>query len=323
VNESREHVSSELLQAFLEGELSTERVGEVESHLAACRRCASELDAWRVLFTELEDMPGLGPSEGFAQRVMSQVPTRPSFARRITGRIWSSASAKAGKAGEHLAPERIQDLLDGALRGRGRRTAEAHLHDCAPCRDAVQEWERVFAALGSVPRLEASEGFAERVMAGFQASAARQASAAERATSAVGTDRLAEWAGRAAEIGGRLIPSTGKGWAWMAAALSLPSIGILAVLGAIVAHPLLTLEGLVAFMRWRLSDGIQLGMTWLTERTFQSPIVVWLWDAGAVFVAAPGLALAAFIALWAVTMAAGWVVYRHVIAPSLLADRHV
>lgn len=312
VNESRTHLSSRLLQEYLESELEADRAAEVETHLAGCRRCASELDAWRTLFADLDEIPEVGPSIGFRERVMERVPTR-SLPRRVLERLTSTAS---GRAREHLRPEGIQDLLDGALAKGARTRAHAHLAACGRCRDAFGAWEAVFRSLAEVPRLAPTEGFADRVLHAFEVS---RASAAEKAVPA-GTDWLSEWTGQLAALGSRLVPSTPGGWVWLAFIASLPTLGLAGLLGAVAAHPLLSVGGLATFLRWQAANGMDAIWSGLMEWTLQVPALPWLLEAATVLLASPSLALALFAATWMTAVAAGWVLYRNMIATPYLAD---
>jgi anti-sigma factor RsiW len=317
VNDQNAHLTSETLQAFLEGELPRDRAHQVEHHLTGCARCASELDAWQLLFAELDEMPALGPSQGFTDRVMGQVSTRPSLARRLADRVQTALRRPMAEPGEHLSPERIQDLLEGALGSRQGRAARAHLGACVTCREEVEEWEELFTSLAAVPRLAPSKEFHERVMAGVRV-VPRQAPKPVTAR----LPRLVEWAGQAAAAGRRLVPSTGRGWAWLAGTVSLPGLGVLAVLGAVLAHPLLSLEGLAHFARWRVADGVQAFFAWSAAWLVDSPMLATIWEMTTSVVASPGAALAGIIALWTLVLVSGWVFYKNVIAPSITVGHH-
>lgn len=331
MNTSNPHLSSKALQAYLEGELAEEQTHRVQAHLAGCARCASELDAWRLVFSGLEEIPSLSPSESFQEEVMARVPTRKPFLSRISDRIRAVVAGGLAGAQTHLEPDRIQELLDGALGWGDRRRVERHLSACGRCRTEVRQWTRLVTTLEALPRLEPSEGFAARTMAAFQAArAVAPAEAPSAATSKpafwarclaafeVGLDR----AGRAVRTAQGLLPDTPRGWAWLATAASLPAVGVLAMLGAVVAHPLLTLEGLALFLRWQIADGFTVAGGWMAQRVMDSPALLQLWEAAGVLLAAPGLAVTLLLALWAATLVSAWILYRNVIAPSTLGGQH-
>ena len=120
------HVNSERLQAFLEGELATTERAVVEEHLHDCVRCSADLDAWRHLFSELVELEGLRPHEGFQDRVMAavQLPERLSLAARLRARLGSLMPAAVRG---HVSSDRLQDMLEGFLPQHQTARIEAHL----------------------------------------------------------------------------------------------------------------------------------------------------------------------------------------------------
>ena len=141
---SHEHLSAQRMQAFLDGELPSRDIASVEEHLAGCVRCSSEVDGWRVLFEDLGGLGPVGPTEGFAERVMSGV-TLPG-------------------AGAHIAPDVLHDFLDGQLAARRAQKAEQHLQACGSCTAEADAWISVLQRLDRMERFNPSEGFAARVM---------------------------------------------------------------------------------------------------------------------------------------------------------------
>jgi hypothetical protein len=93
-----EHLSAESLQGYVEGAIGDADRAVLESHLAACTRCSSELEEWRSLFTVLASLPQLSPAAGFADRVMSRVKVRavPPF--------WAEWLASARQLAQRLTP---------------------------------------------------------------------------------------------------------------------------------------------------------------------------------------------------------------------------
>lgn len=106
-----DHPSEQLLQEHADGVLAAAELAGVEAHLAACARCRAELEAWRLVFAELAELPRLAPSAGFAERVMARVvvplPLRVRVLARLrrwldtlfplpaTPRTWATAAAAA------------------------------------------------------------------------------------------------------------------------------------------------------------------------------------------------------------------------------------
>lgn len=317
MNKPDRHLTGDTFQAYLEGELAEDRTARVEAHVAECPRCASELDGWRLLFSELEAMPALDPSGDFAERVMAGLPRPSSLAGRLADRVRSALSRPLGDVQEHLSPDRIQDLLDGALGVRGRREARGHLEACAPCRSELQEWEGLFATLSSVPTLAPPEGFAARVMEAFEASRV-----GAPALAPAGTAWLRAWTLRAARAGSRLVPSTGRGWAFLTGLVSLPAVALLAGVAAVMAHPLLTLEGLAVFARWQIAGALHGLASGVLGWILESPALLAAWEAASTVASAPTFAFSGLLALWTLVLVSGWIFYRHVIAPSLMAGHH-
>ena len=64
----------------------------------------------------------------------------------------------------HLAPERIQALLDGDLPAREAHALRAEAEGCPRCRAELEAWEVLFHDLGSLPVLAPSGAFRERVL---------------------------------------------------------------------------------------------------------------------------------------------------------------
>lgn len=139
------HPSAELLQAFLEGQLSRRKLGAVEEHLAGCPRCSGELDAWRALFHDLGGLARHGPREGFAERVMTD-PRRKS----------------------HVPEAVLQDFLEGSLGARSAERVARHLTGCASCAAEADAWTGVFRRLDQLEAFTPGEGFADRVISGVQ-----------------------------------------------------------------------------------------------------------------------------------------------------------
>ena len=123
------HLSAETMQAFLEGELSRRETSATEEHLTSCPRCSAELEGWRVLFEDLGDLSSHRPHEGFHDRVMARVsvPGSVSLGARVLGRIEEFTT------NVHVAPDVMQEFIEGSLAARRAERVEAHLTACAEC----------------------------------------------------------------------------------------------------------------------------------------------------------------------------------------------
>ncbi len=303
------HLDSEALHAFLENTLPEGERAVVEHHLGECARCSSELEGWSLLFAELGELPELAPTPGFADRVMAELPRPRPFWVRAAG--WLGARGSDA----HLSPDRVQDYLDEVIRGKGLRDAETHLAACGECREVVEGWTPIFTSLGELPRLAPSPGFVDRVMAAFAAAPAP----AHPARVPV----LRHLVARAAGSARKLIPSTRKGWTVAGGIAAAPVAALLAVVGGVVLHPLLTFRDLGIYLFLRGSEWTQVGVGWITTQVVETPALYWLLTLLESAMAAPAVALGGLVALWGVTLASAWVLYRQVIAPMRMATHHV
>jgi len=67
------HPANEEVEAYVAGSLSAADRATLESHLAGCPECTTEVEEWRALFAALAALPQIEPTPGFADRVMAQV----------------------------------------------------------------------------------------------------------------------------------------------------------------------------------------------------------------------------------------------------------
>lgn len=153
---NHEHLNAERLQAFLDGDLPEGERAAAEAHLDVCPRCAVELDVWRELMTDLDDLPALGPTGGFAERVMSavHVPASTAAERPVTP-----------TASVHVEPDALQAYLDDVLDTRLVPDVERHLAACASCDAEATEWARLVTRLDTLSHFDPPAYFAEGVLA--------------------------------------------------------------------------------------------------------------------------------------------------------------
>jgi anti-sigma factor RsiW len=131
----------------------------------------------------------------------------------------------------HPAAEEIEAYVDGSLAEAERVVFESHLTTCGRCVAEVDEWRALFAALASLPALEPTAGFADRVMAGVE---------------------LARpWPARLAALLRRLVPTTTRAWLLLTALLALPVVCTGGALTWVLSRPWLSPEGLWLFARTR------------------------------------------------------------------------
>ena len=169
-----EHVSTELLQDFLDGALAARRAHPVEEHLRACAPCTAEADAWLALSRRLEQLESFAPSDAFSERVMAAVEIR---ARSTAlGRLRERVGALLGSsAPEHVPTGILQDFVDDALPARAIARLEAHLDGCDRCANELRAWQAVAARLETLERYAPAPGFDERVITELRARRAARA----------------------------------------------------------------------------------------------------------------------------------------------------
>lgn len=73
MREPMEHPNAQHLEAYVEGSLSDRERTHVRMHLLTCRRCETDVEEWRGLFSALQGLPRFAPAPGFAERIMSVV----------------------------------------------------------------------------------------------------------------------------------------------------------------------------------------------------------------------------------------------------------
>lgn len=238
----KEHLGAEPMQAFLEGELSGGEHARVEEHLAVCARCSAELDGWRLLFSELAELPALEPRAGFAERVLGGVVgnERLPIAARVRRRL--SELVPALGAGRHLAGQRLQDFVEGLLPARQAARIETHVDACFTCGRRVREWRAVFRRLDGLGRFAPADGFTERVIAAVRIH--------DRAPAAPAVVGAPAWS-RALAAARSLLPRTRRAWAAVSGVAVSPAVTAGLALYVVFSHPTLTPGALLSFAWWK------------------------------------------------------------------------
>lgn len=75
-----EHPSDWTLELLAEGALPPESEARVAQHVAACARCAAEVEAYRSLFAAMASLPRFEPSPSFDDAVLARVRIAPQRA---------------------------------------------------------------------------------------------------------------------------------------------------------------------------------------------------------------------------------------------------
>lgn len=115
-SETWAHPPEERLQDFAEGILALPLAARVEAHIGDCPRCASSVTAWRELLGSLEALPRLGPSEGFAERVLAALPAGQAEVLPMAARSASPSRSHRASALDRLAA-RVRALAPRSRRG--------------------------------------------------------------------------------------------------------------------------------------------------------------------------------------------------------------
>jgi len=309
------HLSSERLQAFLEGELSKRDRSLVEEHLQACARCSAEFGAWEGLFADLGTLAALSPHEGFETRVMAgvRIPEPLSLSARMKDR---AADLLGLGASGHLDTELAHALVDGELPRRGAARVRRHLESCAPCSHEVEGWTTLSRRLRDLPDFGPSAAFADQVMARVAHPEAVRALTPARAASAASP---MGWLGRV----GAVLPKSRRVWAALSGAAVTPVVTLGMVLWVVLSNPAVTPGALAAYASWQLTD--LAAAAWSTGVAGLANAVAALGLAelfGAAAASTPALIVAAATVYSVLALLAGRVLYRNLVAGRPVGIRH-
>ncbi len=205
----------------------------------------------------------------------------------------------------HPEPEQLESYLEGTLEEGQRAVLESHLVGCSRCQTELEEWRALFGALESLPSLEPSAGFADRVMARVTV---RPTAAQAAATS-------------------RWLPRTSRGWSLVAAFLALPVLGLGALAAWLVTQPWATLasaEAVVAFAWTRASAAISGVVAQVTALLLQSSAAQSIAALFRQFVAVAGtrgVGLAA-AALSLGLLGSAWILYHNLVRNSTREEQY-
>lgn len=292
-----QHLGAEEFQALLEGELPAGERARVEEHLAACARCAAELDGWKVLFRDLAELPVLAPSPAFRDQVLKGVvlPQPLSLAARVR------ALVGLGHATRHVDGDRLQDFAEGSLPVRQAARVRSHLETCPTCAAQAASWHTTFAHLRALERLGPAAGFADRVMAQVRVPAPVP-------------ERVPEWRRALAWVSG-LVPRSRRAWAAVSGVAVTPGVTLGLVLWTLASHPTLTPGAFASFLWWKASD--LAGTAWeaVAGRALESAGLFEAYSFLGSLPWSPTALAGALVALSLGTVAATWVLYRNLFTP--------
>jgi anti-sigma factor RsiW len=201
----------------------------------------------------------------------------------------------------HPGPESLQDFLEGLLPRAQALVVEGHLHACRDCRGEVETWREVLVRLDGLPSFSPSPDLGERVMAHVRV---RLAASAARPT-------LAE---RIQILLGGVTPRTRKRAAALAGAGVTPAVTLGLLAYVVFSHPLVTPGNLLAFLWLRGSEGIASLVGGVLSRLTGSSSLFRLYEFLEPLAGSPASVALAITGVAGLTLAAGWVFYRNVLA---------
>ncbi len=301
------HLASEQIQEFLDQELPQEEASLVHEHLAACPRCQSEVDAWRVLYSELESLPELVPAASLSEGVLAELPAPVRGGARVLG--WLPGGATEVGSSDHIPGYRLQDYLEGALSRRSAVGARAHLAACEPCQEEAKGWERLFGTLAALGRFAPAAGFAERVLARVR----------------IPAPVPAPWAaasGRAMAWARGFLPQTRRGWAVAGGIASAPTISMTVLLYLVFSHPLLTLGSFTTYASWKASAAFSALASAIGSAAVDSVTVFRAYSLIGALAKSPLLVGLGGLGFSLMSALALWVLYRNLLATPSVESRY-
>ena len=299
---SNMHLTAERIQAFLDAALSSEESAAVRDHATFCGDCRTELDSWRLLYSELSELPELSPAPGFATRVLTAL--EPAVLKAETEEpLFGWLRQWVARTAEHVEPERLQDYVEGLLPSRQMARVSAHVKACEACRSEELRWEELIHGLECLPELAPSEAFSGRVMAQLAIGNLVRTPATSAVTSAT-----RQWVLGWAE---RLMPRTQKAWA-VISGVALTPVTVVALLAyAVFSNPLVTPGYLASFLWWKVTGGVSALAGIFADGVLESPLVFYAYSVLGALANAPVLTAMVAVSLAAATSLSGWVLYRN------------
>jgi len=139
-------VNGEMLSAFADGELTPSQAAAIRQHLAGCAGCRAQLAA-------LRQVTGL-------VRSLEEVAPPSDLRARMAARVLTPAPVTCAQVGAQ-----IDALVDGSLAAEQMEIVQAHLAECAGCRERYRLHEEMVSALRSMPLVDPPARLRERVYA--------------------------------------------------------------------------------------------------------------------------------------------------------------
>ncbi len=296
--------------SYLDDEMSDGERAAFEGRLGTDPLLAAEVESHRVLLAALDEMAVFSPSPDFRMRVLASLAVRESWWVRIGHRVRSAASP---------APNLFTALLDEGLAPRQARALMAFVERDRAAAATLENWRRLFRALESLPALDPSEGFADRVMARVGTLERQRSSrpAVVRVGAGIALPPFAaRHLARAREWTGRRWPTPHERFAVTSGMAVGPVAAFLVTLHMLSGNPLLTASNVASFVQAR--TGATLAR--LSDAVFAGPPansamgrIAGILDGWVPSGPATSAGLAVFGVL---TLASAWVLYRNVIKVS-------
>lgn len=203
----------------------------------------------------------------------------------------------------HPATERLEAYVEETLDGAEQSVVESHLTTCARCQTEVSELRSLFAALGSLPELSPSVGFADRVM-----------------KDVVVRRPVLEWVTEWVE---RLTPDSDRGWAIATAVVAMPVLASATLVWWILSQPGVSAQNLMMFASSMVGEAVSSGWQWVWVTFAGSNLAAWtgglLEVAGSLGRGGLGLAAVMFATM---TVASIYVLYQNLFRPQTGRAEH-
>ena len=307
-----DHLSDERIQDWLDGRLAASETGRIEEHLDHCPRCRAEVEGWQAMMGELAGLEEIAPPAGFSGRVLDAMAARTAAPAPapLAARVGAWLRGLRADPLAHPAPELLQDFVDGALARRRAGAIRGHLSGCATCRAEAQRWAALADGLAALPRLAPSAGFAHAVMREVRLAPTPARPALRRLLDRV---RALQPGAPSRAVGRR------RAWAAAAGVAFTPVVTVGLIAHTVFSHPLATAGNLAAFAWLKGTALVAAAGGGLATGLIESASVFRAWSAMETL--SPATAGAALLAVCAMTMASGWVLYRNVITPAVEVAR--
>jgi anti-sigma factor RsiW len=300
---SREHLSSQQIQEFLDRQLSRREMEGVQEHLDICPGCQEEMRSWELLFSDLSALPELHPGPDLASAVLEETRVPVPARARPFGRL--AAREATGQEEFHVPAASIQDYLENRLERGPSRRLEAHLHACSSCRGRLQEWKGLLEALGPLGHFSPAPGFAERVMT--QVMMPAPLPAPSRSWRSI-PRRAVAWTRS-------LLPDTRHGWAVAGGIASAPTIIMATLIYMVFSRPLLTPGNLGSYLLFKGSAVVETVVAFLSGLVMENATLSQWVPYLEPVVRSPMLLGLGGLAFSLMSAGALWVLYRNLIVP--------